>query len=126
MMSISSNVGISFNSSNLTTWSKQIGMQGARGLMKSLEDGPVLSYSSIVSSTSGSRMDPRLRSSRVVSFSPVYSHAGRAHYWRRAMRFDNKSCITIIDVKPFSTSDDGEMVEATRLLIKRDKFEFNV
>jgi hypothetical protein len=70
--------------------------------MKLLKDGSVLYFDSITSSTPESRSNPQPRSSRVASFSLVYSHAGRARSWRGAMRFDKKSCSTIIDVKPFS------------------------
>jgi hypothetical protein len=71
-------MGITFSSSDLAAWSKQIGMQGTGGLMKSLEDGVVLSLDTIASNIPRSRSDPRLRSSHVASFSPVYNHVGRA------------------------------------------------
>jgi hypothetical protein len=67
-----------------------------------MEDGSVLSFNNIVSSTHVSRSMPWLGSSHVASFSPVYSHTGRARSWRGVMRLDKKSRITIIDVKPFS------------------------
>jgi hypothetical protein len=77
-------------------------MQCTREVMKPMEDGLVLNFDSIVSSTPGSRSVLGPCSSRVASFSLVYSHTKRARSWRGAMRFDKKSCNTIIDVKPFS------------------------
>jgi hypothetical protein len=102
VISISSSVGISFCSYDLVTWSKQIGMQSSVGLMKSPENRSTLSFDSIASSTFGSRSDPWPCYSHVVSFSPVYSQAGRARYWRGAMHFDSKSNNTIINIKSFS------------------------
>jgi hypothetical protein len=46
--------------------------------MKPMEDGSVLSFDSIVSSTNGSRFVPGPHSSHMVSFSLVYNHAGWA------------------------------------------------
>jgi hypothetical protein len=102
---MSSSVGNSFSSSNLTEWSKQSGMHGAGELMKSPEDGSTLNFNNIPVSTDGSRSDPRLHSSHVASFSPVYILVRRARNWRGVMRFDKKSNSTIINVKSFSAKN---------------------
>jgi hypothetical protein len=103
VISISFSMGISFGNYDLIVGSKKFGIQGAGGLMKSPEDGSTHSIDSIPSGTFRYRSDPWPHSSRVVSFSSVYTQAGRARCWRGAMRFDKKSNSTIIDVKPFST-----------------------
>jgi hypothetical protein len=56
--------------------------------MKSTEDGSGFSFDSAVASALASRSDLSLRSSYVVSFTPVYIHAGRTCSWRGTMCFD--------------------------------------
>jgi hypothetical protein len=58
-------------------------------------------FDSIVSSTFMLRFVPWPRSSRVASFSPVYSQVMTMHYWRG--QWDRKSDSTISDVKPCSS-----------------------
>jgi hypothetical protein len=57
-------------------WVQENCIHGVGGLMKSLEDGSMLSFDSIPASTFGSRSDPWLHSSHVVSFSPMYMQPG--------------------------------------------------
>jgi hypothetical protein len=78
VISISSNEGNDFSRIFHVAWSEQSGMHYARGLMKSFENGSMLSFDSIPASTAESRSDPRPRSSHVASFSPVYIQGGRA------------------------------------------------
>jgi hypothetical protein len=60
-------------------WSKQSDVHHAGGLTKSFEDRSMLSFDNIPVSIVRSRSDPRPRSSRMVSFSPVYIQARQAH-----------------------------------------------
>jgi hypothetical protein len=66
--------------------------------MKLGEIGSGLSLPSMVSNTFGFRSNPRPCSNRLVSFTSVYSQAGRVHSWLGAMHFDKKSNNTIIDI----------------------------
>jgi hypothetical protein len=70
-------MGISLSSTKLTAWFKQISTHSYRGVVKSSKDGSVLSLDSDSANTSESMSDLSPRSRRVVSFTPVYSHAGR-------------------------------------------------
>jgi hypothetical protein len=97
--------GNSFSSSDLMAWSKQSGMHHTEGLVKSSEDGSMLSFNSIPASTVGSRYDPLPCSSRVASFSLLYIQAGQARMWRGVMHFDQKLNNTIINIKPFSAKN---------------------
>jgi hypothetical protein len=67
--SMSFNLGICFSNSNLTTWSRKIGLHSGEGLIKLSEFGSELNFISIASSTFWSRSVSWSRSSRVVSFS---------------------------------------------------------
>jgi hypothetical protein len=67
--SMSFNLGICFSNSNLTTWSRKIGLHSGEGLIKLSEFGSELNFISIASNTFWSRSVSWSRSSRVVSFS---------------------------------------------------------
>jgi hypothetical protein len=78
MISMSSSVGISFNSFDLAKLSMKIGKQDGDGLMKSTETGSEHNFDNMVSSSCVPKSVLRSRSSRVVSLSPVYDQAARA------------------------------------------------
>jgi hypothetical protein len=56
--------------------------------MKSTEDGSRLNFPSRVPSTSEDKSDPRPCSSRVVSLSLMYNHAGMVRIYRGVRRLD--------------------------------------
>jgi hypothetical protein len=100
---MSSNVGIITNSAVLTAWFVEMGSQAAAGTMSSAKNWSVVSAFNLAASRTSSRLDPGQRSSRMMSFTPVYIHAGRwDRSWRGARRFDRKSCRTICEVRSFS------------------------
>jgi hypothetical protein len=75
-MSTLSSVGIATSNVVLTTWFTQMGSQTTGGNMSSVENWYVVSAFKLVASRSSSRLDPGPRSSRMMSFTPVYIHAG--------------------------------------------------
>jgi hypothetical protein len=77
--SMSSSVGIFFNSFDLTAWSMKIGKQDDGGLTRSSEIESELNFNSIVSNTFSPRSVPLPRSSRVASFSPMYNQTLQMH-----------------------------------------------
>jgi hypothetical protein len=95
-MSTSSNVGIIANSVVFAAWFTQRGSQPAAGVTSSAEGWSVVSAFKLAASNVSLRLDPNPRSIRMMSFTPVYIHAGRwDRSWRGARRFDRKSCNTI-------------------------------
>jgi hypothetical protein len=71
---------------------------------KSWEDGYMLSFDSVIASTSGSRSDLS-RAPSVWFFRPVYNQDGQERSWSKVMRFNMKSCNTIIEVRSFSAKN---------------------
>jgi hypothetical protein len=102
-MSTSSSVGIITNSAVLTAWFVQRGSQPAIGVTSSAKGGSIVIAFKLAASRVSPRLDPGPRSSCMMSFTPVYIHAGRwDRSWRGSRRFDRKSCRTISEVRPFS------------------------
>jgi hypothetical protein len=81
VMSTSSSVGIIASSAILTAWFTQRGSQPAIGVTSSAEGGSVVSAFKLMASRVSPRIDPGPRSSRMMSFTSVYIHAGR---WDRS------------------------------------------
>jgi hypothetical protein len=102
-MSTSSNVGIIANNAILVAWFTQRGSQPAAGIMSSVEGWSIVSAFKLAASSVSHRLDQVLRSSRMISFTPVHIPAGWWDWsWRGARRFNRKSCSTISEVSPFS------------------------
>jgi hypothetical protein len=80
-MSMSSSVGIIANSDVLAAWFTKRGSQAAAGIMSSAEDWSMVSAFKRATSRASPRLDPGPRSSRMMSFTPVYIYAGR---WDRS------------------------------------------
>jgi hypothetical protein len=68
--------------------------------MKLVKDGSGLSFPSTVLSMSEAKLDPRPRSSCVVSPSLVNCHTEWMRDWKGAMRLDRKLDNTIINDRP--------------------------
>jgi hypothetical protein len=103
VMSTSSNVGIVANSAVLAAWFAQMGLQTAAGTMSLAENWFMVSAFKLAASRISSRLDLGPRSSCMMSFTPVYIHAGRwDRSWRGVRRFDRKSCNTISEARLFS------------------------
>jgi hypothetical protein len=92
------------NNDVLAAWFAQRGSQPTTGVMSSTEGGSVVSTFKLAATRVSPRLDPSPQSNRMMSFTPVYIHAGRwDRSWRSVRRFDRKSCNTINEVRPFST-----------------------
>jgi hypothetical protein len=76
--------------------------QTASGTTSSTKNWSVVSAFKLAASKTSSRLDLGLRSSHMMSFTPVYIHAGRGRSWRGVRHFDRKSCSTISEVRSFS------------------------
>jgi hypothetical protein len=95
--------GIVANNAVLATWFVQMGSQTIADTTSSAENWSVVNTFKLAVSRTSSRLDPGSRSSRMISFTPVYIHARRWDWsWRGARHFDRKSCSTISEVRPFS------------------------
>jgi hypothetical protein len=79
-MLTSSSVGIVANSAVLTAWFAQMGSQTVAGTRSSAENWSWVSAFKLATSRAASRLDPGLRSSRMMSFTLVYIHAGRCNW----------------------------------------------
>jgi hypothetical protein len=86
-MSTSFNVGIIANSVVLAAWFAQRGSQPAAGVMSSDEGMSVVSAFKLTASRVSPRLDPGPRSSRMMSFTPVYIHVGWWDRFNRMMSF---------------------------------------
>jgi hypothetical protein len=76
-MSTSSSVGIIANNVVLTAWFAQRGSQAAAGVMSLAEGWSVVSAFKLAASRVSPKLDPDPRSRRMMSFTPVYIHAGQ-------------------------------------------------
>jgi hypothetical protein len=74
---MSSSVGIIANNAVLTAWFAQRGSQAAAGVMSLAEGWFVVSAFKLAVSRVSPRLDLGPQSSRMMSFIPVYIHAGQ-------------------------------------------------